>query len=92
MAWDPFAPPILAALSALAGIALAQSWTTEREAGKRRMDLAEEVLTLFYEARDAIAYIRIHFGHTAEGRTRTREEGETPEMTEARNRAYVFER
>jgi len=32
--------------------------------------LAEDTLTLFYEARDAIQYIRSMFGHSGEGKTR----------------------
>jgi hypothetical protein len=54
------------------------------------MDLAEEVLASFYQARDAIASIRNPIGWMSEGKSRPREKAETPEQTEARDRAYAF--
>jgi hypothetical protein len=61
--------------------------------GKRRIELAEEVLALFYQARDVILFIRQRFNYTGEGLTRNQEPGETPRQKEIRDRAYVvFER
>jgi len=61
--------------------------------GKRRLELAEEVLALFYEARDAIRSIRNPFGEAGEGSTRKSAASETPEEKQINDNAYVaFER
>jgi hypothetical protein len=80
---------IIASLTAIYGIG---SWRREYR-GRRRAELAEETLSLFYEARDAIRHIRSPFGTVGEGSTRKHSDGETPEQTKAYDRAYVaFER
>lgn len=61
--------------------------------GKRRIELAEEVLALFYEAQAAIGEIRNPFGFVGEGASRQRSEDETTEQSETLDKAYVvFER
>ena len=57
--------------------------------GRKQYELAEEVLALFYEARDKISAIRSPLGRKDE--TEGREEGpnETPEQKEAFDQAYV---
>ncbi|MCA3564130.1 MAG: hypothetical protein IOC90_10145 [Methylocystis sp.] len=46
---------------------------------RRRQELAEELLSGFYEARDAMKSVRSPFGHSGEGSSRTRDENETAE-------------
>jgi hypothetical protein len=58
--------------------------------GKRRIELAEEVLVLFYEARDAIASIRSPLGYMGEGQTRKPWPSEKPEHKEALDQAHVL--
>jgi len=61
--------------------------------GKRRIELAEEVPTLFYEARDVICYIRNPFAFAGEASSRKVAENELPEEKEIYDRAFiVFER
>lgn len=61
--------------------------------GRRKIELAEEVLSLFYEARDAIRYIRNPFGYGGEGSTRNATPTESPEEKQINDNAYVvFER
>ena len=61
--------------------------------GKRKLELAEEVLALFYEARDVISYIRNPFGFGGEGSTRNAAPNESPEEKQINDNAYVvFER
>jgi len=61
--------------------------------GKRKIELAEEVLALFYEARDVIAYIRNPFAFSGEGSTREADPKESPEEKQINDNAYVvFER
>lgn len=61
--------------------------------GKRKIELAEEVLSLFYEARDVISYIRSPFGQVGEGSTRNAAPNESPEEKQINDNAYVvFER
>jgi hypothetical protein len=61
--------------------------------GKRKIELAEQVLAKFFEVRDAISFIRNPFSNTSEGSTRARQEGETKQESELLDRGYVvFER
>jgi len=76
---------IVASGTAIYGI---NAWKEEFR-GKRKIELAEEVLALFYEARDAIRAIRNPFGYQGEGSTRKPQENETPREKNARDRAYV---
>lgn len=80
---------ILAAWTVIYGV---NAWRREY-VGKRRIELAEEVLALFYEARDAINYIRSIFGFVGEGSTRKAAPNESPEEKQINDNAYVvFER
>ena len=76
---------IIAAWTVIIGV---NAWRREF-IGKRRIELAEEVLALFYEARDAISYIRSPFGHGGEGSSRKSSEGESPEEKQIYDNAYV---
>jgi hypothetical protein len=77
---------ILASLFAIYGI---DAWRREF-IGKRRMELAEEVLALFYQARDVIESIRSPMGYVGEGQTRKPSPNERPEDKEALDRAFVL--
>ena len=77
---------IVASWTAIYGI---DSWRREYR-GKKRAELAEEALCLFYEGRDAIRHIRNPFAHGEEGKTRKVGEDETPEEKEAYDKAYVL--
>lgn len=80
---------IVASCTAIYGIG---SWRREF-IGKKRVELVEEVLCLFYEARDAVQHIRNPFSYANEGNTRKAEENETPEQKKAYDQAHVlFER
>jgi hypothetical protein len=57
---------LVASLVAIRGI---QAWRREF-VGKRRIELAEEVLALFYQAKDAIGWIRFSLCCTTESSTR----------------------
>jgi hypothetical protein len=76
---------ILACLTIILGV---DAWRREF-IGKRKIELAEDALTRFYEARDAIARIRSPFSTTAEGSERKKSSGELPEQSELLDRAYV---
>jgi len=77
---------LIASFTAVYGIT---AWRREY-LGKKRAELAEEALCLFYEARDAIQHIRNPFSPAKEGSTRKADESETPEQKEAYDRAYVL--
>jgi len=77
---------ILASLFAIYGI---DAWHREF-VGKRRIELAEEVLALFYQAQDIISSIRSPFGYGGEGETRKPGPNEKPEHKEALDAAYVL--
>jgi hypothetical protein len=79
----------VAALTAIYGIT---AWRVEF-VGKKRIDLAEEVLVRFYEARDVIRMIRSPFGYVGEGGSRQAGEHERAEEKQVLDNAYVaFER
>jgi len=77
---------IIASTAAIYGIF---AWRKETR-GQKQMDLAEETLALFYQARDGIIYMRNpgSFGH--EGKTRTSEGNETENEKNALDRAYIL--
>ena len=77
---------VLTAIVACYGVV---KWRRE-QVGKKRADLAEETLAMFYEARDVIMAIRSPLGHSEEGQTRKPEPHETPEQKDARDRAFVL--
>lgn len=80
---------IFAAFSVIYGIG---AWRREY-IGKRQIDLAEEILALFYEAKDLISMIRNPVRAGGEGKTREADETENSEEKEIRDRAFVvFER
>lgn len=56
----------IVSISAYIGIS---SWRKEIKQ-RKEYDLAEEVLALFYEAKDIISFIRSPFGWSGEGKTR----------------------
>jgi hypothetical protein len=65
------------------------AWKREFK-GKRDIELAENVLELFYRVERAIEAIRCPLWNLADGRARSPEPNETPEEKEARDRAYVI--
>ncbi|HEX3857911.1 MAG TPA: hypothetical protein VHY30_11520 [Verrucomicrobiae bacterium] len=80
---------IFACLSIVLGV---DAWRREY-VGKRKIELAEDVLTLFYQARDAVRRIRRPWSNSSEGQNRKPTEHETPEEKNTLDRAYVaFER
>jgi hypothetical protein len=80
---------LVAAWVAVYGI---DSWRREH-AGKRRIELAEDSLALFYEAADAIKHIRHPFGFSSETATVERGEKESDaEFTARKNASVVFVR
>lgn len=83
-----------AATCLVAGVAVwgIRFWR-EEFIGKRRIELAEDALALFYEAKNALIAIRSSFGYGGEGATRKQKESETQEQKAARDSAFVvFER
>ncbi|HEY8766908.1 MAG TPA: hypothetical protein VIP09_06560 [Dehalococcoidia bacterium] len=80
---------VIAAWAAIYGI---NAWRSEF-VGKKRIDLAEDVLVRFYEARDAIRMIRNPFGFVGEGSSRQSGENESSDEKAILDRAFVvFER
>jgi len=77
---------ILASIVAIYGV---NNWRREAR-GKRKLDLAEETLSLFYEVKDVISDIRSPYGYQHEGESRQKDEREPPEKTAALNRAYAL--
>jgi hypothetical protein len=76
---------IIASGVAIYGI---NSWRREAK-WKRKYELAEEALSLFYEVQEAISIIRSPFGYVNEGNTRKRTENEKPEDSEILDKAYT---
>jgi hypothetical protein len=76
---------IIASCTAIYGI---YSWQLET-VGRKKIDLAEEVLSLFYEAEHRIRAIRSPLAFVGEGSTRTKLEDETENETKVFNRAYT---
>ena len=88
-AWADIAQSISVILASLFVIYGIDAWRREF-IGKRRMELAEEVLALFYQARDVIQAIRSPFGYVGEGETRKPAPNERPEDKDALDQAFVI--
>lgn len=67
------AAALIASIAAIRGI---NAWKREFQ-GKKKIELAEESLTLFYQARDAIRRIRNPLGNSDEGRSKIPEHEKT---------------
>jgi hypothetical protein len=65
------------------------SWRREHT-GKRRLELAEDTLALFYEARDAISHMRSPFSFASESEVIEKGEHESTKSWEARKNASVI--
>jgi hypothetical protein len=76
---------IVASVVAIYGI---NTWRRELR-GKKEYELAEEVLSLFYRARDIIRAMRSPFAIGGEGSTRKPQDKETAKEKEVRDRAYI---
>lgn len=57
--------------------------------GKRRIDLAEQLLAKFFEVKDAVRYIRNPWSSVQEGKIRERAESESSEESQLLDRAFV---
>ncbi len=80
---------IIASFVAIVGI---NSWRKEAK-WKRKFELAEEVLSSFYDVKEKIVSIRSPFSGNLEGSSRKQKENETKEEKENFDRAYIpFER
>ncbi|MEE8449682.1 MAG: hypothetical protein V3S39_08620, partial [Thermodesulfobacteriota bacterium] len=77
---------VAAALTAIYGI---NAWRRELR-GKKQYELAEEVLVLFYEARDKVRAIRNPFGREDEGQNRKSKPNETEQQMKVLDQAYVI--
>lgn len=83
------ATAIIASGIAVYGI---RSWIREFM-GRKKIELSEQALALFYESRDKIRIIRSPFSSVEEGSTRKRNPNETEEQQKTLDQAYVvFER
>ena len=91
MEWTKAIATIIQAMAVCgaAGIAWRGLTTWRREmVGRRRSELAEQTLAMFYEARDLLAYARFPVSTGGEGETRPRELHES--QGEARYRDALF--
>lgn len=75
----------IASIVAVLGIS---SWRRETK-WKRKYELAEEVLSCFYDVSERFETIRNPAGYVGEGRTRKRNENESNEESEIFDNAYV---
>lgn len=74
-----------------AGVAAVWGLTTWRRelTARRRAELAEQTLAMFYEARDIIASARFPGGYGGEGSSREKGTNETEDETRAKNAFYI---
>lgn len=85
-------PSVVTAVTAIVGVSIAArgltKWRTET-IGKRKAELAEEVLADFYEARYVINYVRSPGSFSHEGATRKTADWETENDTRTLNMYFV---
>ena len=81
---------IFASLVASAAVIYGVKTWRREYIGKRRIELAEEVLVLFYEARDVISDIRNPFSYPGEAETRNSPDNEPLRDKIINDRIYLF--
>ncbi len=85
-------PSVVTAITAVVGVSIAarrlDKWRTET-IGKRKAELAEEVLADFYQARDIISAARSPGSFGYEGATRTKADWESDEDTRTLNAYFA---
>ncbi len=85
-------PSVVTAGTAIVAVVIAKAglekWRRET-IGKRKAELAEEVLADFYQARDIIKAARSPFGYSHEGLSRQKGENETEEDTRILNSYFA---
>ncbi|HEY4135783.1 MAG TPA: hypothetical protein VGO34_11270 [Alphaproteobacteria bacterium] len=75
--------------TAVIGIFVSLTWWRVQLIGKRRFEVAEEALTTFAKAHDAMIYVRSSGGYASEASTRPRAEGESPEEARVRDLYFI---
>jgi len=86
--WIDIAQTVAVFIASCVAVYGIESWRREF-VGKRRIELAEEVLALFYQAKDVIGWMRFPAGFVGESSTRKPESGETPAQKQIRDARYV---
>lgn len=87
--WANVAQSASIIFASLVAIYSIDAWRREF-VGKRRMELAEEILALFYQAKDIIEMIRNPVGFGGEGQSRKPAPRERPEDKAALDQAFVL--
>ena len=92
MEWVTVATDTILAIAGITASAVAvwglTAWRRELTA-RRRAELAEQTLAMFYEARDLLAWVRTAGSFGGEGESREPEPNETEDDTRYRNATYV---
>jgi hypothetical protein len=85
-------PGIVTAITAIVGVSIAarglNRWR-EETVGKRKAELAEEILGDFYQARDIIQSARHPLAYNGEGGSRKKQASETADEQRAKNAYYA---
>ncbi len=84
--------PVFTASAAVAAVLIGYKGLTKWQVemlGKRKSELAEEVLSGFYQMRDIMSSIRSPNGYTGEGESRKCAANETPEMKAKLDQHFV---
>lgn len=64
------------------------SWRRET-IGKRKTEVAEQAIVAASRVQSALSYVRSPLGHSGEGKTRQKEEGENEKYSDDRDQAFV---
>ena len=79
---------VAAGFAAYEGIQRLNAWHRET-VGRRRIELAEEVISDFYEARDILRWVRSPFAYSHEGKERPGREKESHDVQRVRDTYHV---
>jgi hypothetical protein len=89
--WDQLAPLVQAGMVLVTGIVAIRGLSAWRQQliGKRRAELAEQVLVNFYAARDALKLARVRGFRSEEGESRKPVENEDEQVKMMRNTYFI---
>jgi len=89
--WDQIAPLVQAVMVLITGYVALRGLTTWRQqmVGKRKAEIAEQVLVNFYAVRDVFQWVRTSSFGASEGETRQPSEPELDQVARMRNVYYI---
>ena len=91
MWWAPVVQAISVAVTGFVAIIALRAWQVQL-VGKRRFEVAEQVITAVYEAQEALSYMRRSYYLSDDTRERSRPDDESELEAKQRDTCFIMEK